>query len=155
MPITPSLQVDKSTVGSARVSEVSEGGCGAKKDFRILRDHAVNICDPTHRPSTPFALEVKRTKSRRCFAALFRADFRTFIGAFFVMLIVGFFTFGIGAMILGFCWAFMYNGYYTRSLLEQGYLLADTDETNRKAAAKLGVVLPTSGSVEHSEATGD
>jgi hypothetical protein len=76
------------------------------------------------------------------FPALFRGDFITFIGYFFVLLIIAFATAGLGIFVVDIIWAFMYNKYYTRRLLERGYVLSDTAEKNEKAAHALGVALP-------------
>lgn len=73
------------------------------------------------------------------FPALFRADFITFMGGFVVMLIVGIFTLGIGAWVAMFVWAFFYNKYYTRKLLERGYVFADSEGTTAEAKIRLGV----------------
>ena len=74
------------------------------------------------------------------FPALFRGDFLTFIGYFFILLIVGFFTLGIGALFMGLIWAFMYNKYYTTRLLERGYMIADEGSAGAAARSALGVV---------------
>lgn len=71
--------------------------------------------------------------------ALFRGDFITFIGGFTLSLILGLVTFGIGFVVVNIAWAFMYNKYFTRKLLERGYALNDTEEVNRQAAQVLGV----------------
>lgn len=63
------------------------------------------------------------------FPALFRGDYLTFVGGFVVLIILGVFTFGIGTLIAAFVWAFIYNGYYTRKLLERGYIFADSEGT--------------------------
>jgi hypothetical protein len=76
------------------------------------------------------------------FPALFRGDFITFLGACLIMLIIGAMTFGIGAFFVSFIWAFMYNKYYTRKLLERGYVLAGSDADNALAASALGMLLP-------------
>lgn len=73
------------------------------------------------------------------FPALFRGDFITFIGAFAVLVILGLLTFGIGCGIAMFVWAFLYNKYYTRRLIEKGYRLADVETLNQLARAKLGI----------------
>ena len=73
------------------------------------------------------------------FPALFRGDFLTFIGGFAVSVIIGIFTFGIGVLFIGLIWAFLYNKYYTRKLLERGYALAGTDSENSSAAAAIGM----------------
>ncbi len=76
-----------------------------------------------------------------CFPALFRGDFLTFIGIFVVLLLVGIVTFGIGTFLGMFIWAFFYNGYYTKRLLEKGYELAGGTLQNEDAAKALGVRL--------------
>ncbi len=73
------------------------------------------------------------------FPALFRGDFLTFIGGFVVIVILGIFTLGIGSALAMFVWAFFYNGYYTRKLLERGYAFADTDPMVTQAKLSLGV----------------
>jgi hypothetical protein len=76
-----------------------------------------------------------------CFPALFRGDFLTFIGIFVVLLLLGIVTFGIGTFFAMFIWAFFYNGYYTKRLLEKGYELAGSTLQNESAAKALGVRL--------------
>lgn len=76
------------------------------------------------------------------FPALFRGDFITFIGGFVITIIIAFVTMGIGAFFIGLIWAFMYNNYYTRKLLERGYVLASSEGENALAASALGLVLP-------------
>jgi len=76
------------------------------------------------------------------FPALFRGDFITFLGGIAIMVIVGAATMGIGAFVIGIAWAFFYNKYYTRKLLERGYRLASTDAENARAASALGIVAP-------------
>lgn len=73
------------------------------------------------------------------FPALFRGDFLTFIGAFVILIILAAITFGIGAFIAMFVWAFMYNKYYTRKLIEKGYRFDGTSQENALAAEALGV----------------
>jgi hypothetical protein len=76
------------------------------------------------------------------FPALFRGDFITFIGGFVVLVIIALVTFGIGAFLIGLVWAFMYNKYYTRRLIERGYVLAGSDGDNAMAASALGIAVP-------------
>ncbi len=73
------------------------------------------------------------------FPALFRGDFLTFIGAFVVIAILAIPTFGIGSAVAMFVWAFLYNKYYTRKLLERGYAFADTEALVTQAKISLGV----------------
>jgi hypothetical protein len=73
------------------------------------------------------------------FPALFRGDFITFIGGFAIVVIIGSVTMGIGALLIGIIWAFMYNKYYTRKLLERGYTFNDSEGVNAQAAAAIGV----------------
>lgn len=75
------------------------------------------------------------------FPALFRGDFLTFIGGFAITVILSLFTMGVAAPFVGLVWAFMYNKYYTRRLLERGYVLAGGPGDNALAASKLGVSL--------------
>lgn len=76
------------------------------------------------------------------FPALFRGDFITFIGGFVVSVIIAVLTMGFGAIFISLIWAFMYNKYYTRKLIERGYVLAGSDGDNIRAAATLGVAIP-------------
>lgn len=78
-----------------------------------------------------------------CFPALFRGDFLTFIGIFAVLFLIGFVTFGVGAFIAMFIWAFFYNSYYTKKLLEKGYVFSDFQHINEEAARELGVSIST------------
>ncbi len=78
-----------------------------------------------------------------CFPALFRGDFLTFIGIFAVLFLIGFVTFGVGAFIAMFIWAFFYNSYYTKKLLEKGYVFSDFQHINEEAARTLGVSIST------------
>ena len=48
-------------------------------------------------------------------------------------------TFGIGAGIAMFVWAFFYNSYYTRKLLEHGYVLADSETMMDEARQRLRI----------------
>lgn len=73
------------------------------------------------------------------FPALFRKDFLTFIGSLPVLFIVAIPTAGVGAFIAMLIWAFMYNSYYTKRLLERGYEFCGTSAENEKAASALGV----------------
>ncbi len=74
-----------------------------------------------------------------CFPALFRRDFLTFLGGFAVLVVLAFVTAGIGVFIAMPIWAFLYNGYYTRRLLERGYIFAGSQSENLRAASALGV----------------
>jgi hypothetical protein len=56
-----------------------------------------------------------------------------------ILLILAFATAGIGPFIAMIVWAFQYNRYYTRTLLEKGYAFAGTAEENSLAAAATGV----------------
>jgi hypothetical protein len=73
------------------------------------------------------------------FPSLFRGDFLTFIGGFVVLVILAVLTLGIGTAVAMFVWAFLYNGYYTRKLLERGYVFADSEGVVTLAKARLGV----------------
>lgn len=76
-----------------------------------------------------------------CFPALFRGDFLTFVGTFVVLFFLGLVTAGIGTFIGMFIWAFFYNSYYTKKLLEKGYEFAGTLEQNAEAAKALDIQL--------------
>jgi len=78
------------------------------------------------------------------FPALFRSDFITFIGGFVISVIIALVTFGLGALLISFIWAFMYNKFYTRKQIERGYTLAGSEAENALAAAALGIVAPSS-----------
>jgi hypothetical protein len=78
------------------------------------------------------------------FPALFRGDFLTFIGGFVVSTIIGILTLGMGLLFINLVWAFMYNKYYTRKLLEGGYELVGSSGDNTLAASALGIVSPAS-----------
>lgn len=73
------------------------------------------------------------------FPALFRGDFLTFIGAAVIYFILAIATVGIGAIIAQFVWAFQYNKYYTRKLIEKGFRFDGTPEENALAAKAIGV----------------
>lgn len=75
------------------------------------------------------------------FPALFRGDFITFIGGFVILMIIAFITFGIGAFVAMIVWAFLYNKFYTRKLIEQGYQLHPGDPNFAEAARRLGVTM--------------
>jgi len=77
------------------------------------------------------------------FPALFRGDFITFIGGFVITAIIALVTFGIGALFINLVWAFMYNKYFTRKLLERGYAFAGSEGDNALAASNLGVIAPS------------
>jgi hypothetical protein len=74
--------------------------------------------------------------------ALFRGDFRSFVGGFCVLLVLSVVTLGVGTGIAMVVWAFKYNAYYTRRLLERGYVLAGSDAENVVAASALRIALP-------------
>jgi hypothetical protein len=46
----------------------------------------------------------------------------------------------MGNFLINIIWAFMYNKYYTRKLLERGYAFTGSDGDNALAASALGVV---------------
>lgn len=85
-----------------------------------------------------------------CFPALFRKDFITFICGFAVLVILALATAGIGVFIAMPLWAFFYNGYYTRRLLESGYVLYGSDSEMDAAASALGVSIPRATSEQSS-----
>lgn len=54
-------------------------------------------------------------------------------------LIKSIYALGIGVFLTSFIWAFKYNYFYTRKLIERGYTFIGTHEENEKASASLGV----------------
>ncbi len=75
------------------------------------------------------------------FPAIFRKDFLTFGLGLVIYVLLAVVTVGIGSLVASIAWAFMYNKYYTRKLITQGYRFADSDEVNKAAAQALGVSL--------------
>ncbi len=75
------------------------------------------------------------------FPALFRSDFITFVGVFVVLTIIGIATEGFGIFLAMIVWAFMYNKYYTRRLIERGFKFNGSVEENARAAKAIGVSL--------------
>jgi hypothetical protein len=71
--------------------------------------------------------------------ALFRRDFVTLLGGFAVMFILGILTVGVGSVVAMMVWAFFYNKYYTRKLVEDGYLFDDSENVVTEARLRLGV----------------
>jgi hypothetical protein len=76
------------------------------------------------------------------FPSLFRGDFITFLGGFVIAAMISIITAGVGWFIISLIWAFMYNKYYSRKLLEKGYIFAGSEGDNALAASALGVVQP-------------
>jgi hypothetical protein len=64
--------------------------------------------------------------------------------------ILAFITLGIGSILMFFVWSFFYNGYYTKTLLQDGYEFADSPRLNEEAARALGVSLPPKDEVNSS-----
>jgi hypothetical protein len=73
------------------------------------------------------------------FPSLFRGDFITFLGGTIIATIVAFPTWGIGWLAVSLVWAFMYNSYYTKKLIEKGYVFNGLEDENLAAATALGV----------------
>jgi hypothetical protein len=48
---------------------------------------------------------------------------------------------GVGSFIAQFIWAFFYNSFYTKKMLERGYEFAGTTDENEAAATALGLRL--------------
>ncbi len=80
--------------------------------------------------------------------ALFRMDFMTFLGAFVLYGILGWLSIFSGFIFLpiglaiAVTWAFLYNGYYTKRLLERGYVFDDDPSTVQHVCRKLNVSPP-------------
>lgn len=75
------------------------------------------------------------------FPSLFRKDFMTFLGVIIITIVVGCLTFGIGGFIISIAWAFMYNKYYTTSLIKKGFAFAGMHTENEIAAGRLKLKL--------------
>ncbi len=73
------------------------------------------------------------------FPALFRGDFLTFIGGCIVVLLIGVVTVGVGAWIAVVVWAFFYNKYHARRLIERGYVIVGSDDEIARAQAAIGI----------------
>jgi len=80
------------------------------------------------------------------FPALFRSDFGTFAAAFGILFLINLIMFSVIGVfwylfswIPNLAWAFMYNKYFTRKLIEKGYVFNDTESVNKQAADALGV----------------
>jgi hypothetical protein len=76
------------------------------------------------------------------FPALLRGDFLTFLGGFVVVVILVIFVHIFVAFVAMCAWAFMYNSYYTRRLIEQGYEFVGAIDDVQMAAAALDVSIP-------------
>lgn len=70
------------------------------------------------------------------FPALFRGDWGFGLILFLLCLVTG----GLAGIIA----AFIYNKSYTNRLIEKGYQLADNEDVNALARAKLGIIAPAS-----------
>jgi ABC-type multidrug transport system fused ATPase/permease subunit len=84
------------------------------------------------------------------FPALFRGDFLTFIGTFVVLFLIALAIHPFVVFIAMFVWAFFYNGYYTKKLLEKGYEFSDFQNKTEEAARELEVSIPTERQDKHS-----
>lgn len=73
------------------------------------------------------------------FPALFRGDIVTSVVIFFVHIMVGMVIPIFGSMIVLVAWAFMYNKYYTKKLMEKGYVFAGSDSENTSAESHFGI----------------
>lgn len=81
--------------------------------------------------------------------ALFRGDLKWFIIMLIAEIILGSFTVGIGAGIVGIVFAFIYNKIYIRGLLEKNWRPASqTDEDILKQKGVYGAVNSTSENKE-------
>lgn len=59
------------------------------------------------------------------FPALFRGDLKWAAIMFIISLLIGGFTAGIGALVSGIVFSFIYNKIYIKELIEKGYQPAD------------------------------
>ncbi len=67
------------------------------------------------------------------FPALFRGDFLTFVGTFVVYFILALCSYGTLAFIASLIWAFLYNKYHARKLIERGYRIQLGDPQAERA----------------------
>ena len=67
------------------------------------------------------------------FPALFRGDFITFVGTTVVYFILALTTYGVLAIIASLIWAFLYNKYHARKLIERGYRIQSGDPQAERA----------------------
>lgn len=71
------------------------------------------------------------------FPALFRGDILGASVYFIISLLAGFFTAGIGNMVMWFVWAAIYNKWQSGRLMERGYAPVPMSEMDAIIAAKL------------------
>jgi len=71
--------------------------------------------------------------------ALFRGDWSTFLVGLFVAVGAASFTYGIAPMIGYIVWACFYNKFYTRRLMERGYVFAESVEDVPALKNRLGI----------------
>ena len=67
---------------------------------------------------------------------LFRGQWGFFLIFIAVYIIAGVFTFGIGSVVLAIVWAFYFNKWHMRRLLENGYAIDETQSASVIAQAK-------------------
>jgi hypothetical protein len=67
------------------------------------------------------------------FPALFRGDFITFVGTTVVYFILALTTYGVLAITASLIWAFLYNKYHARKLIERGYRIQSGDPQAERA----------------------
>lgn len=66
-----------------------------------------------------------------CFVPLVRGDIKWAIIMIVIALVIGSFTFGMGAAIVGIVFSFKYNKIYAAGLLEKGYKAVNEDDHQR------------------------
>ncbi|WP_078551865.1 hypothetical protein [Bacillus alkalicellulosilyticus] len=72
------------------------------------------------------------------FPALFRGDIKWALIMFIIALVIGSFTFGIGASVVAIVFSFVYNKIYIKELMEKGYRPAD--DHAKKALQANGII---------------
>lgn len=72
--------------------------------------------------------------------AIIRGDFTSGLIITVVVVVFGILTAGLGALVVGLIWAFIYNKRYTQKLLESGYEFYDAPERVTLAKQALGIV---------------
>ena len=67
---------------------------------------------------------------------LFRHQWGFFLVFIAVYIVIGALTLGIGSLILGLVWAFIFNKWHLKRLIERGYAIDETQDPSLVAEAK-------------------
>jgi hypothetical protein len=71
--------------------------------------------------------------------AIMRGDLVIGLGVLLVAILGGAFSFTILLIVVNVIWAFVYNKYYTRKLIERGYTIDPAEPNAAAAKAALGI----------------